>query len=351
MGGPHLGPKMLVSALQTSPLHFEFIGHLDPQQLARQLRHCDWRKVLVYVVSKSGQTVETLANLAVVVQWLRNLGCRTEDLKECLVFATDPSDSPLLELAQTWGVEVLEIPPSLGGRFSSLSPVGLLPALWANVEVGELWRGASCMRQDMLRSDGECDLSLSAFTLFELWRREGIDQTVIMPYTARLADFSAWFVQLWAESLGKKLDLQGRVVYSGLTPIAACGPADQHSQMQLFLEGPRDKCLVVVEVENLGHDFPLQNGGEIEMLRRLGPYSLGQLLRAELKGCLQALREAQRPYLHLILPNLQPASLGATVAYFEGLTVLMGEYFNIDPFVQPGVEAGKRHAFQFLKGF
>ena len=348
MGGSALGPKMLVSGFQKSGVRFEFIDNIDPVHLGRQLEKVVWEESLFYIVSKSGQTAETLANLAVIVRYLRERGYAEKDFANFFVFATSAT-SPLLDLGQQWGVEVLPIPDCVGGRFSVLSPVGLFPALFAGIEVDALRRGAIFQREEILRGSCEHPLSMAAFTLFELWRREGIDQTVMMPYAGQLAPFSCWFVQLWAESLGKKHNRQGGVAHSGLTPIPACGTADQHSQMQLFLEGPRNKCLLVVEVEKLARDFSLANSEENDFLQKLTPFSLGQLLRAELEGSLRALREANRPYLRLKLEFLAPESLGTLIFTCEALTALMGEYFNVDVFIQPGVEKGKQYAFEFLE--
>ena len=348
MGGSALGPKMLVSGFQTSDVHFEFIDNLCPVRLQRQLEKAVWEESLFYVVSKSGQTAETRANLAVITQRLRARGYSEKDFANFFVFATDLK-SELSDLAKQWGVKVLEIPAQIGGRFSALSPVGLFPALFAGIDVDALCRGAIHQREEILKGNAEHFLSMAAFCLFELWRREGIHQTVIMPYAGQLAPFSHWFVQLWAESLGKKRDRQGGLVYSGLTPIPACGTADQHSQMQLFLEGPRDKCLLVVEVEKVARDFRLASSEKVDFLQKLAPFSMGQLLKAELEGTLRALREADRPYLRLRLESLAEESLGALIFTCEALTALMGEYFHVDAFIQPGVEKGKQYAFEFLE--
>jgi glucose-6-phosphate isomerase len=162
-----------------------------------------------------------------------------------------------------------------------------------------------------------------------------------MPYSSLLKEFSSWFVQLWAESLGK----QGK----GLTPIPAYGATDQHSQMQLFMEGPEDKTLFLIEVEKFKNDFSLSNTIQGESFSSLAPYSLGTLMKAEFEGTLEALKENKRHVVHLKIPAVDEMSLGQLILFSECLTVLMGRMLKVDPFNQPGVEAGKKYAYSWLK--
>ncbi len=350
IGGSSLGPEMLVSALKKSDTYFKFINNIDPDQLAKQIKDIKLEETLFYFVSKSGTTAETTANLAIVMNLLKKEGYREDQFKNFFVFATNPTESQLLDLSQAWDIETLEIPNNIGGRFSVLTPVGFLPALFANIDIDQLCQGAEEIKKEMLTKTHLCNpLLRGASTIFELWKQKGIDQTVLMPYSSRLKNLSFWFVQLWAESLGKKYDREGLLTQTGLTPISAYGPTDQHSQVQLFMEGPKNKCLFVLQIENFDTDFSLSNSGQTNSLKKLSPFTLSQLLTAELQGTLKALQEADRPYIHLKIPRLSEKSLGALIFYFEGLTAIMGEYFNIDPFNQPGVEAGKKYAFEFLE--
>ncbi|MEK6625480.1 MAG: glucose-6-phosphate isomerase, partial [Bdellovibrionota bacterium] len=182
-----------------------------------------------------------------------------------------------------------------------------------------------------------------------LCKNQGITQTVLMPYSSRLKSFANWFVQLWAESLGKRTGLSGREVFEGLTPIPAYGATDQHSQMQLFMEGPLDKVLVIIKVAKFQNDFSLKGHFKSSSIEKLAQFSLSQLMEAELEGTLRALREAGRPCILLTIPELTPEPLGELIMFFEILTAMMGHYLNIDPFNQPGVEAGKKYAFECLK--
>ena len=169
-----------------------------------------------------------------------------------------------------------------------------------------------------------------------------------MPYSSKLRSFSFWFAQLWAESLGKKKNLKNEIVQTGLTPIVGFGATDQHSQMQLFMEGPNDKCIILIEVENFTHDYKLSTSIAGNNLSKLSDFSLSQLMKAELNGTLKALQENKRPTIHLKISKNDEYHMGALILFFESLTVLMGSFLMIDPFDQPGVELGKIYAFNFL---
>jgi glucose-6-phosphate isomerase len=162
-----------------------------------------------------------------------------------------------------------------------------------------------------------------------------------MPYSSLLKDFSSWFVQLWAESLGK----DGK----GLTPIPAYGATDQHSQMQLFMEGPQDKILFIIEVKNHQTDYSLKNNLAAESFKNLSSFTLSDLMKAELEGTLTALSENDRHVVQLSISKLNEESLGQLILFVECLTVIIGELLLVNPFNQPGVEAGKKYANEWLK--
>jgi len=199
-----------------------------------------------------------------------------------------------------------------------------------------------------LLNSAENPLLKTAEFLFQLKQKKNISQTVLMPYSSKLRNFSFWFTQLWAESLGKKKNTKGDIVHTGFTPIVGYGATDQHSQMQLFMEGPNDKCLVLIEVVKFGADFKLDSTIKTKALEKLSGYSLGDLMQAELNGTLKALAENGRPTLHLQIERNDEFHMGELIVFFESLTALMGDYLMIDPFDQPGVEAGKIYAYQFL---
>jgi len=349
IGGSSLGPEMLVTGLGHKKCKIQFINNIDPEMMADQLADLQPEKSLFYFVSKSGGTAETNAALAIITDKLFALGIKQDQLKNYFVFCTDPSKSDLLNLGRELGVDCLTVPSNIGGRFSVLTSVGLLPALFAGIDIDQLWNGAESIKNQILNSDVDSNSMLQlASSLMELKEKNGVNQTVFMPYSSKLRDFSFWFIQLWAESLGKKHSKSGEVINTGLTPIPGYGATDQHSQVQLFMEGPYDKCFFMIEVEKFSNDFSLKNDYKNSSLQKLSSYSLGQLMQAEFNGTLKALESHKRPYVHISLEKNNAFELGSAILFFESLTALIGHYLNIDPFDQPGVEAGKIFAFDYL---
>ena len=341
IGGSALGPEMLLSALgDAAGVEFVFLNNIDPDDMCRKLDKVNIKDSLIYVVSKSGTTAETVAAMAIVLNCLKEAGINAENYKDYFVFCTDPVKGELRKLSHEWGVRTLDIPSNVGGRFSVLTPVGFLPALFAGINVSEILEGAEDIQKHLSDPIVGKDFFNLAFFLRDL-HDKGIHQTVMMPYSSLLKDYSAWFVQLWAESLGK----EGK----GLTPVPAYGATDQHSQMQLFMEGPVDKVLMLIEVQKFQADFPLKNSLTGDSFKNLAPFRLSDLMRAEFEGTLTALQENGRHVIHLSIPSLQEEYLGQLILFAECLTVMVGELLKVDPFNQPGVEAGKKYAKEWLK--
>ena len=353
IGGSSLGPQMLLSALNhrhKSPApSFTFVNNIDPDELHRQLAPLNFRKTLFYIVSKSGRTPETLAGFSIICQKLLQAGVSSCELKDFCITATDPGENPLGKLAEQWELPRLNLPSQVGGRYSVLSQVGLLPALAAGLDVQALLMGAAEMRKQCLAPLKDNPLANMAASLIAL-ARQGFTQTVLMPYSSQLRNLSSWFVQLWAESLGKKHNSAGEIVHTGLTPIPAYGSTDQHGQMQLFMEGPKDKVFILLEVESFAQDFPLDFPSEMLPPKTLGPpeefrgRQLSELMSAHFYATLKALKRAERPLVHLRIPRLDEESLGALIVFFECMTVMVGISLDINPFDQPGVELGKKYA-------
>jgi glucose-6-phosphate isomerase len=340
IGGSSLGPEMLVSALKKNDRQFLFINNIDPDEIFTQLEDLQPENCLFYFVSKSGGTAETMATLSIVTQFLARKKIGTHELANYFVFATDPVKSELLDLGRELGVTCLEVPSDVGGRFCALTPVGFVPALFAGMNIDQLALGARSGQKICLQEGSENLLLKTADFLFNLKKEQNISQTVLMPYSSKLRSFSFWFTQLWAESLGKK--------NLGFTPIVGYGATDQHSQMQLFMEGPADKCLVFIEVENFEHDYELASSLKTKTQEKLSSFKLSQLMKAELVGTIKALAENKRPTLLIQIERNNEFHMGELIVFFESLTALMGDYLLVDPFDQPGVEAGKIFAFHFL---
>lgn len=341
IGGSALGPDMLLKALGTkSGVEFIFLNNIDPDDLCRQLDKVNIKEALIYVVSKSGTTAETVAAMSILMAELDKAGIKADKYKDYFVFCTDPVKGDLRKLASKWNVKTLSVPSNVGGRFSVMTPVGILPCFFAGIDPQALLDGAEDIQKYLLDpKNGEAFYKLG-FWIKEL-RDKGVHQTVMMPYSSLLKEYSAWFVQLWAESLGK----EGK----GLTPIPAYGATDQHSQMQLFMEGPADKVLFLIEVEKFATDYSLKNSLSGDSFKLLSPFNLSQLMKAEFEGTLEALKENKRHVVHMKIPTLNEESLGQLILFSECLTVFVGKLLQVDPFNQPGVEAGKKYAYQWLK--
>lgn len=354
IGGSALGTKALLDALRAPAWNelddegrdffprLTVLENVDPTSVAAALKRIDPRRVLVNVVSKSGGTAETMAQYLVVRAWLDEaLGPAAY---RHLVFTTDPARGALRELATQEGIATLTVPPGVGGRFSVLSPVGLLPAALVGIDIAGLLVGAraaldQAQSEDLLRNPAA--LYAGLHWAADTWL--GARLHVLMPYTDRLRQLAEWYRQLWAESLGKRLDRRGQPVHTGPTPVGAVGATDQHSQVQLFMEGPFDKALTFIVVDDLGVDVPIPaRAGLPADLAYLPGHSLGELLRAEYAATAAALARMGRMNLTLRLPDLSAASVGELLMFFQVATGYAGVWYGIDPFDQPGVELGKR---------
>jgi glucose-6-phosphate isomerase len=361
IGGSALGTKALLNALRPPAWNelddegrdffprLTVLENVDPTSVSAALQRIDPRRVLVNVISKSGGTAETMAQYLVVRRWLEDaLGSAAD---RHFVFTTDPTRGALRELATRDHIATLDVPPEVGGRFSVLSPVGLLPAALVGIDIDQLLKGA---RRAVERADSDT-LSENPAALYAAlhWSADvtlGARVHVLMPYTDRLREFAEWFRQLWAESLGKAVDRRGQTVHLGPTPVGAVGATDQHSQVQLFMEGPFDKAITFIEVHDLGEDVAIptvnsSNGSEAVLppdLSYLPGRTLGQLLRAEYEATATALAQRGRMSCTLRFPDLSPETLGEAIMFFQLATGYAGAWYGIDPFDQPGVELGKR---------
>jgi glucose-6-phosphate isomerase len=341
IGGSSLGPEMLLSALGIEDgKSVQFLNNIDADMLARQERRWVMPDTFFYIVSKSGGTAETLAALSIILKWLEKNGVTESQWKEHIVICTDPQKGELRQFAREHQLSCLDVPPSVGGRFSVLTDVGLFTAAWAGVNVDQLVHGAEAIKSQLLEASAEKNILTQTAAWLEGQRAAGRNLTVLMPYSSLLKEFTAWWVQLWAESLGKE--------GIGLTPIMAYGASDQHSQMQLFMQGPADKTMIFLRTEVGSKDYPLTSNIKLPGMQALAPFKLSQLMEAEYSGTLTALQEAKRPLLDFAVGKVNAESLGGLIVFFESLTALVGVTSGIDPFNQPGVEAGKKYAHEWL---
>ncbi len=356
IGGSALGPIALRTSLlppgwNTLPddarggrprLHV--LDNVDPRTIAALLRSLDLSRSLFLVVSKSGGTAETMAQFMVVDARLREAGLPRE---RHLVFVTDPERGALRPLAIAEGIPAVDIPADVGGRFSVLTPVGLLPAALVGIDAAAMLRGAGAMAARAQTDDLGANPPGVFATLQWLAHQElGRGTHVFMPYSDALRDMAGWFVQLWAESLGK-VHPSGEHV--GPTPIAALGATDQHSQVQLFMEGPADKTVTFLALGEREEDLAIPSAyPEVTELAYLGGHTLGELLDVERRATAGALAQRGRPNMTITLDRMDAAHLGELFMFLELATVYAGALYGVDPMNQPGVELGKQFAYAIL---
>lgn len=351
IGGSALGARALTTGLTGpgEPFRVLVADSIDPDAFAGLLSQLDVKRTLFNVISKSGETPETMAQFLVVREHLlRELGA--VDYRRHLLVTTDATEGAMRQIVHDEGFRDLTIPAGVSGRFSVLSSVGLFPAAAAGIDVEELLAGAAHMdARSRAAESAMADPSLVLGGV--LWllgaRRKSI--VVTMPYSERLVATADWFCQLWAESLGKELDREGRPVEWGQTPVRAVGTADQHSQLQLWVEGPRDKVVLFLRVEDhvTTADIPAAYQ-DLESVGYLGGRELGELLNAEQRATELALGKRGRPSLTLGLPAVNAFTLGQILYLFEWATLAAADLIGVDAFGQPGVEEGKRLAYGLM---
>lgn len=320
----------------------------DPRMFTSLLEGLDLERTAFNVISKSGSTAETASQFMVVLDRLeRALG--PEEARRRLVLTTDPVAGSLRPLAALQGFPALAVPPNVGGRYSVLSAVGLLPLACAGHDIDALLAGAGRMAARCLAPEMTANPAyLFAALAVDFWRR-GRNVLVMMPYVSDLFGLAQWFAQLWAESLGKALNLKGETVNLGQTPVAAVGATDQHSQLQLYMEGPHDKLICFVTLDNYGCDLEIPAlYPELDAMAYLGGRSLAELIQAEAKATAAALADQGRPSLALCLPRLDEDALGQVLFLLEAATVAAGSLLGIDPLDQPGVELSKKLTYGLM---
>jgi glucose-6-phosphate isomerase len=313
----------------------------DPAFFGQLLDNLDLHKTVFNVVSKSGSTAETMSQYLLARERLES-GLGRDEANKRVIFTTDPVQGNLRILAQRDPIPCLEVPPNVGGRFSVLTAVGLLPLACAGHDIKGLLAGAASMQKRC----GDPDISRNPAALFaalavHYWRASK-NILVMMPYSSDLFGLAQWFGQLWAESLGKAQNLAGEKVNVGQTPVAAVGATDQHSQVQLYMEGPLDKLTCFVTVDQYAQELTIPGlYGDIASLSYLGGQSMAQLIQAEARATQAALASQGRPSLCLKMPRISAHSIGEVFYLLEAATVMAGGMWGINPLDQPGVELGK----------
>ncbi|MHC5180241.1 MAG: glucose-6-phosphate isomerase [Planctomycetota bacterium] len=360
IGGSALGNIALQTALnpymynmdekqRKGPRLFVF-DNVDPMQLGSFL---DWigdkmDKTIFNVISKSGRTAETAAQFLVLRQLLlKKLG--EDGFRKQVVATTDTHAGTMRKIADEAKLRTLVVPDGVGGRFSVLSPVGLLSAAVCGIDIDELLAGAAQM--DELCSTEDFFANPAAINAAINWhyynRQKPI--SVMMPYSYALKDLSDWYRQLWAESLGKTSNRQGEQVFVGPTPVKALGTTDQHSQVQLYREGPNDKLFTFLQVEDFGQDVIIGSHPQVAPeLEYLSGQKMSKLLNSEKLATEYALLHDKRPCLTVLFDRICPSTIGQFICLFEVTTSIAGLLFDINTYDQPAVELGKEATFALM---
>lgn len=360
IGGSGLGPAALQSSLlnyisnelpkeKRKGMRTYIIDNVDPDWFSDIMEVIDPNNTVFVMISKSGSTAETAADfLACFSRFKSVLGNK---LKEHLVVVTDPQKGELRKMASEFGLESFPIPENVGGRFSVLSSVGLVPGELMGIDISALLEGAKEM--DKVSRSGklfENPAYLNA-VIEHIFYLKGINISVLMPYSTKLNKWADWYVQLWAESLGKKVDLDGAYVYVGPTPLKGVGATDQHSQVQLFKEGPYDKVITFIRVEKFHNEIKLEYDESLSKYSSMGylmGHTMNELINAEEMATEAALAKEGKPSKTLILPEVNEYFIGQMIFFFEVATAMSGELYNINAFDQPGVEEGKNFTYALL---
>jgi glucose-6-phosphate isomerase len=325
------------------------LDNVDPEETTALLERLDLKRTLVNVISKSGNTAESMAGYLVVRERLE-AAVGPAALKDHLVFTTDPEEGTLRAIGRAMGVEMFDVPSGVGGRFSVLSAVGLLPAALTGIDIVSLLAGARHMAEITAKTKA-WENPACLFAGLQFLEDTAFDRrvSVMMPYAARLRDIADWYRQLWAESLGKATDRKGRPVAVGPLPVKALGVTDQHSQLQLYAEGPDDKIITFVGVGEFGEQVNLPAPGlEAGSLGYLSGHTLAELLWAEQRATAWALARRGRPSITITLPKVEAFWVGSLLYLLQMATAIAGELYDVDAFDQPGVELSKQATYALM---
>ena len=341
--------NLMPAAKRRGPRLF-VMDNVDPMQIADliDLLGPSLRKTLFNVISKSGETAETASQFLVFRDLLaRKLGRKA--VARHIVATTDAKSGTLREIVTNEGYDALTVPDGVGGRFSVLSAVGLFSAAMCGIDAGKLLAGAAEMSKRAAAVSVRRNPAAMLALLLHAFYVRGKRLHVMMPYSFQLRDMADWYRQLWAESLGKQHDVDGQPVVVGPTPIRALGTTDQHSQVQLYREGPNDKVFIFLEVEKFARDVKIPRGGRVpQALAYLGGASLGRLLHAEKVATEAAMVASSRPCLTIRFPRVNEATVGQFIMLWEAATTIMGGLLNVNPYDQPAVELGKQFTYGLM---
>ena len=324
-----------------------FLDNIDPDEISGLLEVLDLSKTLVNVITKSGDTAETMSQYMILKDLMeKELG---DDYRKNIAVTTDKKMGILRQLAEQEGYKIFYVPDDVGGRFSVFSSVGLLPFALVGLDIDKLMNGIKDMDLELKSTNIHNNIAAkSALIHYLMDTQKGKNISVIMPYSNKLKYVPDWFSQLWAESLGKEYNRNGEKVNIGLTPVKAIGATDQHSLLQLFNEGPNDKLITFIRVKNFDTELNIPNIFEYTGIGYMGGKPLENLLNAEADSTSVTLLERQRPTITITIDKIDEYNLAQLLYMFEIQTAILGELYNINTFDQPGVEQLRNYTYALM---
>lgn len=363
IGGSALGPIAVFQAL--CHLHYNDLplkvrkgpkfyveDNVDPERMKALLDVINVEETVFNVITKSGATSETMTQYLIIYDLLKQkLG---DKAKDHIIATTSSNAGNLIKLAKSEDFKTFYIPDGVGGRFSELCPVGLLPAAVLGIDIAEMLAGAAYMDKISMTDSFYKNPALVNATLQYIAMKNGKNISVMMPYADGLKFIADWYCQLWAESLGKEVDNFGNVVNAGQTPVKSLGVTDQHSQVQLYTEGPFDKVITFLAVDKYREEVAISEGcKDIPDVHFLCGHTMNELIDAERSATEYALTVKERLNHTIYLPEINAFTIGQLLYYFEMETAFAGELLGVNTYNQPGVENGKNATYALLgrKGY
>ena len=324
-----------------------FLDNIDPDTMNGLLDILDLKKTLVNVITKSGSTAETMSQYMIIKDRLeKELG---DNYRRNIVATTDKKMGVLRQLADQEGYKTFVVPDDVGGRFSVFSAVGLVPFALVGLDIDQIMNGIKDMDLALKNTDIHQNIAAqSALIQYLLDTEKGKNISVMMPYSTRLKYVSDWYVQLWAESLGKEYNNNGDKVNIGPTPVKAVGATDQHSQIQLYNEGPNNKVITFIRVENFDTQLEIPQIFEYTGIGYLGGKTINDLINAEADSTRIALADYSRPTMTISLERIDEYNIAQLLYMLEVQTAIAGELYNINTFDQPGVEQAKNYTYALM---
>ncbi len=324
-----------------------FLDNIDPDSINGLLEVLDLKKTLVNVITKSGDTAETMSQFMVIKDLMQNaLG---DDYRKNIVATTDKKTGILRQLADQEGYKIFYVPDDIGGRFSVFSSVGLVPFALVGLDIDKIINGIKDIDLELKNTDIHQNIAAQyALVHYLMNTKKNKNISVLMPYSSRLKYIPDWYVQLIAESLGKAYNRAGEKVNTGITPVKALGATDQHTQLQLLNEGPNDKVVTFIKVGEFGTTLEIPKIFEYTGIGYMGGKTVNDLINAEACSTMVSLADNQRPSLTITIDKIDEYNVAQLIYMLEVQTAIMGELYNINAFDQPGVEQVRNYMYALM---